>query len=172
MKKRFVKEIACVVILSLIFFPSLAFAQPPAQGPAEQGPAGKEGEEIPISNIAQKLGLSLEQKEQLKEQRFQQKYNKMETRNKIRLKELELRHELEKEVINQETIDKIVVELKELQGITIEQRVASILKMKEILTLEQFEKLQSLDKLRMHRGKQGAHQGQDLKNRTHEFSNQ
>ena len=170
MKKRFIKEITCAVIFFLIFLPCLAFAQPLAQGPAEQGPAEQEGEEVPISNIAQKLGLSAEQVKQLKEQRFQEQYNRMETRNKIQLKELELRHELERDVINREAIDKIVAELKELQGTLIEQRVESIIKLKEILTPEQFEKLESLGKQRMRRGKQEVPQG--LRNRLQDLKNQ
>ena len=149
MKKRLIKEIACVAIFSLVFLPCLAYAQPQATGTAEQDSAEQEVEGMPISNIAERLGLSEEQKEQLKEQRFNEKYNRMETRNKIRLKELELRHELEKEAVNQETINKIVSELKELQGIAIEQRVDSVLKMRQILTPEQFEKLGSFGKQKM-----------------------
>ena len=129
------------LVFSLIFLPGLAFAQLPEQGQAEQL-----SEELPISNIAQELGLSPEQKAQLKEQRFQAKYNQVEMRNKLKLKELELRHELEKEAINQEAITGIVAELKELQGMIIEQRIDSILKMKEVLTPEQFEKLGFLGK--------------------------
>ena len=144
MNKRFIKETAYAVILALIFLPYLAFAQAPEQTVAEET-----GEELPISNIAKELGLSPEQKEELKEQRFQSKYSMTENRNKIKLKELELRHELENEVVNHEAINKIVAELKQLHGATIEQRVNSNLKMREILSPEQFEKLQSLGKQRI-----------------------
>ena len=157
MKKRFAKEMTYAVILCLICLPGLVFAQVPEQNPAKQAqrPTGQEGEDIPISKIAEELGLSAEQKEQLKEQRFQAKYNMTENRNKIKLKELELRYELEREVVNQGAINKIVAELKQLHGISIEQRVDSILKMKEILTPEQFEKLESLAR---HRGMQRGNQ--------------
>ena len=141
MKKRLIKDTTYAVILSLILLPCLAFAQAPEQTAAEET-----GEELPVSKIAEELGLSPEQKEQLKEQRYQEQYKRIETRNQLRLKELQLRHELENEVVNKQAVDRIVAELKELQGITIEQRVNSILKMREILSPEQFEKLQSLGK--------------------------
>jgi Spy/CpxP family protein refolding chaperone len=163
MKKRFIKEMACAVIFCLIFLPGLVFAQVPEQGVTEQAqrPTGQAGKDMPISKIANELGLSQEQKEQLKEQRFQSKYSRIENRNKIRLKELELRHELEKEVVNHEAVNKIVAELKQLHGATIEQRVTSILKMKEILTPEQFEKLESMGRRKgMHRGNHQAPQAQ------------
>ncbi|MGD9015700.1 MAG: periplasmic heavy metal sensor [Candidatus Omnitrophota bacterium] len=158
MKRRFTKEIICAVIFGLIFLPGLGFAQISGQELREQvpEPAGQEGEEIPLSKIADELSLSPEQKEQLKEQRFQARYSMIENRNKIKLKELELRHELEKEAVNQEVVNKIVAELKQLHGNTIEQRVDSILKMKEILTPEQFEKLESVIKHR--RMQRGNHQ--------------
>ena len=73
----------------------------------------------------------------------------MEARNKIRLKELQLRHELEKTEANREAINKITKELKELQGVMLDQRVDSVLKMKQLLTPEQFERLQSLGMRRM-----------------------
>ncbi len=165
MRKGFVREIGYTAIFFLVLLPCLAFAQPQLQETPEQV-----GEELSISDIAQELGLSANQKEQLSEQRFQEQYTRMETRNKIRLKELQLRHELEKDAINKESVDKIVAELKELQGDTIEQRVNSILKLKEILTPEQFEKLQSRGRWRMQQGKQEGVQGlrkrfRDLKNR-------
>jgi Spy/CpxP family protein refolding chaperone len=144
MKKKLIKDAACAMILSLIFLPCLAFAQAPEQTVTEEA-----DEDLPIYKIAEELGLSSEQKEKLKEQRFQARYSMIENRNKIRLKELELRHELEEEAINHEAINKIVAELKQLHGATIEQRVNSILKMREILSPEQFEKLQSLGKQRM-----------------------
>jgi Spy/CpxP family protein refolding chaperone len=146
MKKIYIKEVICTIIISLVLAPGLAFAyyqgekygETPGQGPRQGLETGR------LCNIAEELGLSAEQEEQLKEQKFQESYTRIDTQNKIRLKELQLRHELEKAEIDREGLNNIVQELKELQGTMVEQRVDSILKMKQILTPEQFEKLHSL----------------------------
>ncbi len=145
MRKRLIKAMTYAVILSLTLMPSMGFCQSVVQDPIE------EGEELPVPNIAQVLGLSPKQKEQLKEQRYQDELKRIDTRNKIRLKELELRHELEKKEVNRQAINRVVEELKELRGAMLDQRVDSILKLKEILTPEQFEKLQSFDERRRQR---------------------
>jgi Spy/CpxP family protein refolding chaperone len=150
MNKAFIRVTLCLIVVSLVFLPAIVIAQP-----VEDQPLAEEREKLPISDIVQKLGLTPEQKEQLKEQRFQERYNRIDTRNKIRLKELELRYELEKTEVNRETVSNIVAELKQLQGITLEQRVDSILRMKKILTPEQFEKLQYCGKQRLQRSLQG-----------------
>ena len=139
MIKRLFKTIAYAMIVSCMLIPSGALAQPVAQESPEEG-----HEEFAVSEIAAELGLTSEQKEQLKEQRYQAMYKRIDIANKRRLKELELRYELEKKEINREAINKIIGELKEIQATMLEQRVNSILKMKEILTPEQFEKLQYL----------------------------
>ncbi len=115
------------------------------------------GNNLATPNIINELSLTPEQRELLKEQRYQERYKMINTRNKIRLKELELRHELEKKEINREAVDKILAELKKLQSNILEQRVEAILKMKEILTPEQFEKLQSISEQRYkNRGRFGS----------------
>ena len=147
MKKRVIKEVLGIVIFCLIFLPSVALAEYATQGPAEES-----REELSASDIAKELDLTPEQKEQLKEQMFQARLKKMQTRNKVKVEELKLRHELEKKEVDKETVGKIVEELKRLSGITLEQRVNSILEMKEIITPEQFEKLQSLNKQKKRKG--------------------
>ena len=155
MKKAFKKSIAAVVVVSLILLPSLAFARQEAKGPAIE----KGYEKLATSNIAKALGLTDEQQEQLKEQRYQAKYKKMETRNKIRLEELKLQHELDKKDVDEKALREIVDELKKLQGDMIEQRVDSVLQIKQILTPEQFEKLQTLGKSKKQRGFKGRIKG-------------
>ena len=98
------------------------------------------------SNIVRDLDLTSEQKGLLKEQKYQQELQRTETKNNMKLKELQLRHELEKEEINQEAVNKIVEELKVLNGKMLEHRVGAVIKMKGILTPEQFEKMQARHK--------------------------
>ena len=66
MRKRLIKVVANAVILSLILLPSVALAEPPVEGPAEETQ-----EELSVSDLAQELGLTPEQKEQIKEQRYE-----------------------------------------------------------------------------------------------------
>lgn len=147
MKKRAMKQVVGIAIFCLFFLPSVALAEYAAKDPVEEC-----GEKLSVPDIAQELNLTTEQQEQLKEQKYQTKLKKLQTRNKVRVAELKLRHELEKEVINKEATDTIVEELKRLSGITLEQRVNSILEMRKILTLEQFEKLKSLNKQKKRKG--------------------
>jgi len=151
MMKRILRITAVFAVLCLAIPSSLSFAQPPTAKEGDQ--EGREGRGKAGSfDFTRELDLTAEQKGQFKEQKYQARLKKMETKNKIRLKELELRHELEKDVIDKETINGIVQELKDLQGKTIEQRVEMVLQMKEILTPEQFEKLQSMHGRKKHRG--------------------
>ena len=147
MKRRIIKVISCTAVLSLVFLSSIAVAEHMSCPTKEKG-----CEELAISDMAKELNLTPEQKEQFREQKYQAKAKKIETRSKLRLKELALRHELEKKEVNRETIDRIVKEIKELHGVMLEQRVDSILKAKEILTPEQFEKFQSLCGKKMQKG--------------------
>jgi Spy/CpxP family protein refolding chaperone len=147
MKNLFKKMVVAAAVFSMVLAPSLVLARDESQGPAEA-----DYEELSSRNIAAELGLTEEQKELLKEQRYQAKYKRIETFNKIRLKELELRHELEKKEINEKTVRTIVDELKKLQGNMIEQRVDAVLSMKKILTPEQFEKLQARGRQKMRKG--------------------
>ena len=144
MGKRLIATITYAVIISWAIVPSGVLAESTAVDSSIEG----KDEGLTVSDIAQELDLTAEQKQQLKEQRYQEGHKRTETRNKIRLKELELRHELEKEEIDREGVNTIVEELKELGGLMLNQRVDSILKMKQILTPEQFERLQLLGERR------------------------
>ena len=140
MKKGITKKMAVAAIFSLVLFLPIAFAQSiPQEAVADQEP-----EELPVSDFAQELSLTSEQKQQIKEQRYQAELKRIDTHNKVRIKELQLRHELERREVNSEAIDKIVKELKTLYATTLDQRIDSILKIKEILSPEQFEKFQSM----------------------------
>jgi Spy/CpxP family protein refolding chaperone len=152
MNKRILKTGTSMIAFCLVFVSPIILAQ------SEDTPVPVEiekshyEEDVPVSDIAAELGLTEEQKEQLKEQRFQSNYKKIQTRSKTRLKELELRHELQKKEVDREAIDRILKELKELQAAALDQKVESILRVKEILTPEQFEKLNYLGRRRIKKG--------------------
>jgi len=154
--------ITVVVALSMVFSSSLALAEH-GQGGFEEG--GYEG--VEQSEIAGELDLTAEQKSQLKEQRYQDELQKMRVRSDLKIKELELRHEIEKDEADTTKIKAVVEDIKRLQGQLLDNRVDSVLKVKGILTPEQFEKMQSVaqkhKRSRMRRYKQGQFSGKGKK---------
>jgi len=158
MRQRYRKTTIFAVIMA-ISVPFVVLGQP--EGDEGEGPvAGVPPVDLgtgkaQVCDMAEKLNLTEEQKEQLKEQRFQQDYKKIETLSQLKLKQLELRHELDKKEINRQAIDKIVKQITKLQADLLHQKVEAVLKMKQILTDEQYEKLQSLGKHKMQRAMGG-----------------
>ena len=137
MVKKSLKVVGMLVALCIISSNSMLYATTMR---------GAEYDALGSPRIGKELDLSEEQKEALKEQRFRMKLAKTKIRNKIKIRELELRHEMEARKTDERAVKGIVKELKELHGALLELRVDSILEMKEILTYEQFEQLQSLTK--------------------------
>ena len=93
-------------------------------------------------DISKTLNLTPEQKEQIQQQRSINKQKWAELRDKMRAKRLELKSELGKPDTDMNKINAIINEIKNLTGQQLELRVNSILATKQILTPEQFKKLQ------------------------------
>jgi len=93
-----------------------------------------------FDDMAQQLGLSPEQQEQMKEQRKQGRENKKALYGQLKEKHKELRQELQKAVSDDNEITRITSEMKDINSQLIDQRVESIRGMKSILTPEQYEK--------------------------------
>ncbi|MBU1862502.1 MAG: periplasmic heavy metal sensor [Candidatus Omnitrophica bacterium] len=149
MKSTIFKTMAAVTGISLLIFVTSASAFSPCSedGGKKWGPKMRDertGRKGDILAVMEELGLSAEQKEQLKEHQYQQQLKKIETRNQIQIKELELRHELEKTTVDKEKVASIVQELKNFSGTKIEQRVDSVLALRAILTPAQYEKFQTI----------------------------
>ena len=85
------------------------------------------------------LGISLEQQKKVETICFENKLNSKELEHKIEILEMKLYHELRKENISKQTINNFIAELKELKSEKLEARVEFILKIKELLTIEQFD---------------------------------
>ena len=142
MKKMIVNTLCLVVALSLTLVPPETFA---FQESHQKGYGGGERDHhANISRLAEELGLTAEQKEQLREQRYQARLKRLEMRNQLQIKELELRHELEAKTINRQKVDTIVKELKEKHGQMLEERVEAVVALRSILTPEQYEKFQQV----------------------------
>lgn len=108
-----------------------------------------------IEKMMEELNLTPEQREQIKEQRSQYRGTSKELRSLLRKKEKDLKDEFEKESTDKEKVKYIAGDIKELQAKLIDQRIQSILAMKETLTPQQYkifhEKTREL--MRKRRGK-------------------
>jgi len=132
-KIKRVQTVLVIVFISLLFLSANVLA-------AEEEKAIPEPPKRALPPLIEELGLSAEQKEQIREQQYEERKKKMEVRNEVRLRELDLQHELGEATPNKEKIDKLLVELTELQGQLLKLRIDAILKLRNILTPEQFDK--------------------------------
>ncbi len=95
-----------------------------------------------FEKLSTELGLTAEQKAQLKEQRETFKDKQGELMTKSRAKNKELGEELEKPEVDRAKVNKIISDIQTLTGEKLRNRVEKIIAMKGMLTPEQFKKLQ------------------------------
>ena len=94
-------------------------------------------------SIIRKLNLTDAQKEQLREKREEHKGQTQQMLEYLKAHRQSLKEELEKSDADKNRINNIIMEMKETEGRLLYLRTVGILETKEILTPEQFEKLQS-----------------------------
>jgi len=97
-------------------------------------------------DLTEKLGLTEEQQEALREQREGHREKVRSLMESLRDKKDQLRTELEKEEVDKGKIDNLINEIKPLLGNQIELRVEGTLAMREILTPGQYEKFREFAK--------------------------
>ncbi len=130
------KKVVVLAVVSLLAIP-LAYAESlGGHGECARG----EGKHKDV--FGEELGLSAEQKEQIKQHREENKGAVKELHQQLKAKRDQLKVELDKPASDEGKISLIVEEIKALEGQMIEYRVDRILEMKEILTPEQYQKLQ------------------------------
>jgi Spy/CpxP family protein refolding chaperone len=112
-----------------------------------------------FTEVMEQLNLTDQQKAQLADMRYEMRHKKIEIVSKLKLKKLELRHELGKEEINKRTIDKIAGEIKALKANMVDLKIEKALKFRSILTAEQVKKLQTLKNERPPFHREGLHHG-------------
>ncbi len=95
-----------------------------------------------MEKLVSELGLTDEQRDSLKADMEKNRERAMAMREEIKAKREELRAELDKAEVDRGKVDGIVDNLTNLYKEGMDQRVESILSMKQILTPEQFQKLQ------------------------------
>lgn len=104
------------------------------------------------------LDLTTEQRDKLKAHREKTKGEMKAIHEQMREKKLALKTELDKQIIDKAKIADIATQLKTLSAQMVDQRINSILSLKEILTPEQFQKMHARmeEKMSKHGGKWGG----------------
>ena len=96
-----------------------------------------------MARIMQQLNLTEEQQQQLKTQHEKHKAQIAQMQEYLKEHRQRLKEELESPDADKNRINNIITEMKETEGRLMYLRTMGILETKEILTPEQFEKLQS-----------------------------
>jgi Spy/CpxP family protein refolding chaperone len=111
-----------------------------------------------MQRIIHQLNLSEEQQEQLKAQREKHREHIEQMQGYLKQHRRSLKEELESAAADKNRINNIITEMKETEGRLMYLRTVGILETKEILTPEQFEKLQSFHKRTMQQRRNGPQQ--------------
>ena len=99
--------------------------------------------------IDKELNLSPAQREQLKSFRADQQTVMKDIRKQLNEKRLAMKAELEKPESDKDVIDQLSSDIKQLTGQQIDLHTAAMLKMKEVLTPDQFKKFLEIMEKRM-----------------------
>ncbi|HTY45941.1 MAG TPA: periplasmic heavy metal sensor [Patescibacteria group bacterium] len=144
--KTMVKRL-CIYATAAAFvsWAPLAHAQ---QAAGRQGPQADRGQEL--DNFIKDLNLTPQQQEQIKKQRNEHFEKNRGAGDELRQKRLKLKQELEKEVPDRKLINALVADINTLTARKLQDRVDSILAIKEILTPQQYKAFQ--EKIRSHAG--------------------
>jgi Spy/CpxP family protein refolding chaperone len=153
-KSKILSYAAAAILV--LFFTSTASAQ----WFGRNGEKGQKPDEGGFENIARELNLTESQKQQMAQQRTKEKEQGRVLREEMKAVRDELTKELDKDKPDRVRISSIISQMKELIGRRIEQRVEGILSMKQVLTPEQFKKLNEKTK-RFERPKRGGRHEKD-----------
>ena len=107
------------------------------------------------AEMNKKLGITPEQEKLLDAQRDAHRKEAEATMKAMKDNREALKTEMAKPGITRQDLEPIVAEMKKLECDMVEQRVQGILKVKSILTPEQFEKLEKSRSEKQGRGKRG-----------------
>lgn len=129
----------------------------PAQGGRGNGKGNGEGRG---AKMAQELNLTQEQQDQLKALKTESKDSHKSDREAFKAKKSELNDLLKASSVDKRAIDSKIKEISALTEKKMQNRVEHLLKVKEILTPEQFEKFLEMKEERMKQhGSKGKGQG-------------
>ncbi len=148
MRRKSLKTLVVLTALSL----SLMSYQANAQGPQNnQKGSGHRMRKEMMGKVIEDLGLTQEQQESMKTYRSQNQERIKGLHEKLRQAHQALKAELEKEKSSNKVIKDIATSLNNVQAEMVDNRIDSVLKMKEVLSPEQFK--QFTEKIEEHRKK-------------------
>ncbi|NQT32736.1 MAG: Spy/CpxP family protein refolding chaperone [Candidatus Omnitrophica bacterium] len=154
MKKQIIKVSVLFTVLGMLFMLPVAEARGYEGAPGEKGEACERAGKI--NNLVEKLDLTPEQQELMKKHRQDTKTNVKELKEEMKANRKALHEEMKKYDADTSSINATVARIKELRGKLLDYKVAGFLQTKEILTQEQFEKMQQMRAERKERkGKKG-----------------
>jgi Spy/CpxP family protein refolding chaperone len=148
MKAKVQQLFVCAMVAVLASCASVSNAQPAAGNP--RGPETGRGEDL--DNLINGLNLTPQQQAQIKKQRNEHFEKSRGVSDELRQKRLKLKQELEKETPARQAINTLVADINALTARKLEDRVDSILSIKEVLTPQQYKALQ--EKIKNHAGTQ------------------
>ena len=144
MKRILIKTLTCTIALALTVFVTVGYAEWGSNSkPCNEGEEGQRKGKGRHEEIAKMLNLTPEQEELTSQHRKQHRKKMKEISQALKEKRKALYQELEKYDGDQAKIASLAAEVKALLAKKVDSRVESILAMKQILTPEQFEKLQT-----------------------------
>jgi len=145
----------------MIFSATAAFARPYGGNFHGKTMEGRQEHGGRMKEMMRELDLTPEQRDQIRQQRRANREAMKELREAMMEKHRQLRDELEKPDTDTGRVQVLAAEIKALMGLEVDNRIAGILKTKEVLTPEQFTKFQKHIK-KTHRemkGKRGSRRG-------------
>jgi Spy/CpxP family protein refolding chaperone len=148
MKRKIQLIIGVLIMSALIASPAFCDGSRNHPGP---GPRG-EGPEDKMAEIEKKLNLTPEQDKLLKEAKTAHRAEMESMMQTMDTKHKELQAEIAKPGVTKQQIEPIANQIKALQSQMVDHRIDGILKIKHILSPEQFKKLESLKEERHHKG--------------------
>jgi Spy/CpxP family protein refolding chaperone len=161
--KNALKKLIAVGVVALMAASPLAYAEPQGGGPGGDGP-GYEGAEP--KGFFKELNLTQEQKDKLKAQRESKREANKALREQLKTKMQALHQEIAKPGTKEADVAGLVAEVNSLKAQMFSQMIDGVFAMKEILTPEQFAKMQAKHQERMNKmkerwGKKGPGAGPD-----------
>jgi Spy/CpxP family protein refolding chaperone len=161
MENKLTKVMAVLAVVGLMAAGPVAYAGSEGENP-EGGKGYKHGEG---KEFFKELNLTPEQKEQLKAQREAKKENSKATREQLKMKMKALHEAIAKPGATRADVNALVGDVNDLKGQMFSQKIDGLFATKEVLTPEQFAKMQAKYQERMDKKHEGWSKGKqcDLK---------
>ena len=145
MENKLTKIVAVLTVVGLMAAGPFAYAQYGEGGPKD----GKGYKRGGGQEFFKELHLTPEQKEKLKAQRESERESNEAVREQLKAKMKELHEAIAKPETTRESVNGLVGEVSALKAKMFSQRTDGIFAMKEVLTPEQFSKMEERHKKRM-----------------------